>query len=154
MQHVKRILATLLALCFGAAIAVAHGVKTRTIEVVHPWTFGASAGDDINVCMKIKNIGRRDDRLVRAQTPLATSVSLVEPVPAAPQGSRTVQAIGVKAGQHAELALSGQSILLRGFKKPLSPYDTFTLSLVFEKAGRIDVEVLVEEGSVAEQSKK
>lgn len=151
MQHVIRVLAAAVALAAGLATADAHGVKTRTIEIVHPWTFGRGQGDGVQVFMKIKNSGRHDDRLVGAQSPLAASASLVETNPQPVPGPRPVldprpvRSIVITAGGQVELSSSAQSILLGGFKKPLSAYDTFILTLIFERAGRIEVEVLVEE---------
>ena len=39
----------------------------------------------------------------------------------------------------------GVHIVLRGLKKALRPYDRFDLTLVFEKVGAVQAEVLVEE---------
>lgn len=152
MQHAIRIMTAAVMLAAGLAIAEAHGVKTRSIEIVHPWTFGRSEGDAVQVFMKIKNASRRDDRLVGAQSPSAATVSLVETNSQPGAGQRPVQSIAIKAGGHVELSSSSQSILLGGFKKPLSAYDTFAVTLIFERAGRIAVEVLVEELPAGEQA--
>ena len=37
--------------------------------------------------------------------------------------------------------------MLSGLRKPLRPYDSFDLTLVFEKAGAVRVEVMVEENT-------
>lgn len=39
-------------------------------------------------------------------------------------------------------------------KKQLSPYDSFLMTLVFEKAGKVHVEVMVEEASVLDAPHK
>lgn len=43
------------------------------------------------------------------------------------------------------LRLDGPHIVLSGLKKPLRAYDSFALTLVFEKAGTVNVQVSVEE---------
>jgi copper(I)-binding protein len=123
---------------------LAHGVKTKTIEIDHPWTFGADvAGADVEVCATIKNIGRGSDRLIGARTPLAKTVEIVEPESDGKSGP--TRAIEMRPGARVELRLSGRRLLLRAFAKALPPWDSFPLTLVFEKAGPIEVEVLVEE---------
>ena len=37
------------------------------------------------------------------------------------------------------------NIMLLGLSKPLTTYDSFPMTLVFEKAGKLDIEVIVEE---------
>ena len=125
---------------------LAHGVKTRTIEVVHPWTYGTSvAGGEVEVYARIKNIGRSVDRLIRVETRLAASAGLLGPAGPAGEAPGPIRAIELVAGGVVELERSGRRIVLRGFTKAQAPYDTFPLTLVFERAGRIEVEVLVEE---------
>lgn len=134
------------ALCGVACASVlAHGVKTKTIEIGHPWTFGAEvAGADVEVCATIKNIGRTTDRLTGARTPLAKSVEIVE---GGPDGTsrQLVPSVEIRPGARVELQLSGRRLLLRGVMRALPAWDSFPLTLVFEKAGPIEVEVLVEE---------
>jgi copper(I)-binding protein len=53
--------------------------------------------------------------------------------------------------RHGQLTLgaAGPGVVLSGLKRPLRAYDGFTLTLVFEKAGPVDVEVVVEENDAA-----
>lgn len=127
--------------------ALAHGVKTRTIEIIHPWTFGIDADGVVHVAMKIKNTGSRADRLVGARTNVANSATLFAATPVGVGQGQQVSSIDIASGGSVELQSVGQSILLSGFKRQLTAYDTFQLTLVFERAGRIAIEVLVEERS-------
>ncbi len=120
--------------------ALPHGTKTQTIEIVHPWTFGRSPRGTVIVAMTIKNTGKLDDRLIGASSPLASSVSIV-----AGPDARRVEAIVVVPGRAAELSPAGQHLVLDGVSKPLSPYDTIPVTLRFERAGAVTIEVLVEE---------
>ena len=61
--------------------------------------------------------------------------------------------MSVPARGELVLSADGPHLLLGGFKKRLSAYDTFKLTLVFEKAGRIEVEVMVEEAETKEPHK-
>ena len=59
----------------------------------------------------------------------------------------------IPAGSDLVLNADGPHLLLTGFKQKLNAYDSFSLTLVFEKAGRVVVEVMVEEVEAAEQHK-
>jgi len=89
--------------------------------------------------MKIRNTGEATERLLRASTPLASKASIVDPV------SQDGKALSIPGGGELVLRTDGPHIVLSGLKKPLRAYDTFALTLVFEKAGSVNVEVSVEE---------
>jgi len=81
-------------------------------------------------------------------------VTLHEAVAAeASQAAKPVAAILVGAGADVELVRNGPHLLLSGLKKRLDAYDTFKLTLVFEKAGSMVVEVAVEEAATVEPHK-
>ena len=133
----------------GAAVAQAHGVKTKMIEIVHPWTYETTGvlEPSAPVYMKIKNRGRQSDRLLGAVTERATAVELHDaPRPGSGMTQR-VAAIEIKAGEDVELSPSGLTLQLSGVKKVFSAYDTFTMTLTFERSGRVEIEVLVEEST-------
>ena len=52
-----------------------------------------------------------------------------------------------------DLVRNGPHLLLSGLKKRLDAYDSFKLTLVFEKAGSMVVEVAVEEAETVEPHK-
>ena len=64
-----------------------------------------------------------------------------------------VAALRVPAGGELVLSANGPRLLLSGFKKRLNAYDSFKITLVFEKAGRMEVEVMVEEADTKEPHK-
>ena len=139
-------LVCILLFCLSAGSAAGHGVKTRTIEIVHPWTFGSStAGGDVEVCFKIKNSGRLPDRLIGARTPLAATITIVEPDAGSTTATRAIKAIDVAAGGQVALQLGERRLQLARFSRATSAWELFPLTLVFERAGPITVEVLVEE---------
>ena len=57
---------------------------------------------------------------------------------------RKVDAIAIADAKYARLQPSGDHIMLIDLKKPLKEGETVKLTLVFEKAGPIDVEAKVE----------
>jgi periplasmic copper chaperone A len=139
----------LLAVALGLPSALAHSHRKRGIEVVHPWTFAASAtGGTAQVFMRIRNLSNVQQRLVAASTAAAAMVELHAPAgDGGPAATKPLAAIVIEPGSEVELASDGPHLVLRGVRARLDAYDTFKLTLVFEKAGRIVVDVLVEEAT-------
>ena len=85
--------------------------------------------------MTIRNQGKTDDRLVSARTARAARTELVA-------GSSPVFA--VEPGGELKLDTATGYIRLHGLTKPLYVHEDFPLTLVFAKAGRVDVDVNIE----------
>jgi periplasmic copper chaperone A len=145
----------LLAAAIAAPTALAHSDKKNGLEIVHPWTFATTdAGGTTRVFMKIKNLTSAPERLVGASTATAAKTELREPGgDGANAPSKPTAAVIVSPGKDAELTRSGPHLVLTGVKKRLDAYDSFKLTLVFEKAGRMVVDVMVEEAEVEETHK-
>ena len=146
----KLITALLLALL--AAPAAAHEIKLGDLLIIHPWS-RATPGQAPNgaVFMKIENLGRADDKLVSAASDVATMVGIHEHIMDGDVAKmRPVDSIILPAQSTTELKPSSYHIMLMGLKEPLVEYGTFHLTLTFEKAGSIEVEVQVEEAGAAE----
>jgi hypothetical protein len=151
----RAIALVLSAVALAPPAATAHSHKKKGLEIVHPWTPATTekTAATTPVFMKIKNSGAAD-RLLRASTPVAAGVALHESVGAdAGPAATPVAAIVVGAGKDVELVRNGPHLLLSGVKKKLNAYDTFKLTLVFEKAGSMVVEVAVEEAETVEPHK-
>jgi periplasmic copper chaperone A len=145
--------AMLLAVAFVPSAALAHSHKKNSLEVVHPWTPAMVEERkivNVAVYMKVKNAGKSAERLLSATTPLAEKVELIE---LKDQGSTKLptaaSALTIPAGGSLEMSPDGPRLLLSGFKKKLDAYDSFELTLEFEKAGQLVVEVVVEEAVAA-----
>jgi periplasmic copper chaperone A len=134
-----RCLLAVLAAVALAAPAVAHSHKAKGLEIVHPWT-RASAKDaaTARVFMTIKNGSGRADRLVSATTPRADKVELND-------AGKGTAIFAVAKGKELALHSDGPSLVLTGVKAPFNAYDDFKMTLVFEKAGRVEIDVMVEE---------
>ena len=93
--------------------------------------------------LTIRNAGGQD-RLVGAESPAAERVEIHTHVhEGGVMMMRRVDAIDVPAGGEAALEPGGDHLMLFGLKGKLSPGDTFPLTLLFEKAGPVTVEVRV-----------
>ena len=136
------VLATLLA----PHMAFAHEIKHKGLQIVHPWTHesGPSSAASAGISMIIRNHGTAADRLVSASTPRAARDQLVA-------GARKTFAIA--PGQELKLDTKTGYVRLLGLTKTMYAHDNFPLTLIFEKAGRVDVEVQIEEARVQEPHK-
>jgi periplasmic copper chaperone A len=138
-------------LCLLLAVAIAppaaaHSHKRKHLVIVHPWTFETGQKETTTtarVFMTIRNSGRASDRLVSASTTRAEKVELAAGDAAAEGGSPA--GFTVDAGQALVLYPRGPHLLLTGVKKAFHAYDDFKMTLVFEKAGRVVIDVVVEE---------
>lgn len=126
--------------------ALAHGVKTRTLAIAHPWTKPTQeAGADVIVRMTITNRSRYMERLLSASTEAAGDVEVCPLVLVSDRPCDTASGLQIRGGGRLELAPDGPHLRIRGLTRPLAPYEMFVVSLNFERAGRIDVEVMVED---------
>lgn len=141
----RTLLLAFVALIGLAGIARAQSSSDGSIEIVAPWA-RATAGNvpTGGAFLNIVNKGTTDDSLVSASTPVAgmaephrtvvdNGISKMVPVPA----------IEVKAGQKVALAPGGYHIMLMHLKAPLVEGQSFPLTLVFDKAGKIEVMVKI-----------
>jgi periplasmic copper chaperone A len=146
----------LLAVAIAPPAALAHSHKKKGVEVVHPWTPATpdEGGGTTRVFMKIKNLAGSPERLVAASTPAATKVELQEPGgDGAVAFGKPLAAVVIATGKETELTRKGPHLVLTGIKSRLNAYDSFKLTLVFEKAGRMVVDVAVEEPDTEEPHK-
>jgi periplasmic copper chaperone A len=134
------------ALLFAAAPgAFAHDFTLGALKIDHPWA-RASAGPARNgaAFFAVENSGRAD-RLVAASGDVAQRVELhVHRMEGNVMQMRQVEAVEVPAGGTAILQPGGFHVMLIGLEQPLKEGDRFPLTLTFEQAGEITVEVKVE----------
>jgi periplasmic copper chaperone A len=124
----------------AAGSATAHETKHNNLTIIHPWVHETEAPDAI-LHVKIKNTGGGGERLVRASSPLAAKVAVLDP-----DGKKT-RGLSIAGRGEFSVQKGGAQIVLSGITKPLRAYDTFDVTLVFEKAGAIKVQVTVEEAA-------
>jgi copper(I)-binding protein len=132
-----------LALLLAAPLpAAAH--RDHRIEVVDPWARAALAGHTSAVYMTLVNPTDTPDLLVAAASPVAQTVELHAILhEGGVMRMRPVAAIEVHPGKPAVLAPGGLHVHLIGLTRELRRGETIPLTLTFEKAGRVEVEVEV-----------
>jgi hypothetical protein len=88
--------------------------------------------------------GAAGDRLIAGSTTVSSAVELhTMSMEGDVMRMRQVPAIEVPAGGTVELKPGGLHVMFMGLKQPLKAGDTFPLTLRFEKAGEVKVDVKV-----------
>jgi copper(I)-binding protein len=147
MRRIPRIAAALMAAAIAVA-AQAHEFKLGDLLVVHPHA-RPSAGRTGAAYFTVESRGAAD-RLVSAATPAAEKTELHSmTMEGNVMRMRQVEGVDVPAGGKAALEPGGLHVMLIGLKAPLKEGDKFPLTLTFAKAGKVDVEVIVEKPGAA-----
>ncbi|WP_435259736.1 copper chaperone PCu(A)C [Thioclava sp. FR2] len=117
------------------------------LHIMDPYARAAGVGKSGAVFMAIHNNIDQDDRLIDVRADVAKRVELhthkdmgdgVMKMMHVPEG------FAVPAGEMHELARGGDHVMLMGLTADLKNGDTFPLTLIFEKAGEIVVDVPVD----------
>ncbi|MEQ5871289.1 copper chaperone PCu(A)C [Sagittula sp. NFXS13] len=97
--------------------------------------------------MVIENTGDSDDRLVGAASDIAARVELHTHKDMGEGVMRMMQVeegFAVPAGGTHALARGGDHVMFMGLKRPMNQGDMVTVTLTFEKAGDIEIDVPVD----------
>ena len=144
-----KLTATLVALAIlsWAPLAGAHDYTRGTIFIDHPWTRPTPGGVTVGSgYLVIRNRGKVPDRLVSASTAIAGKVEIHRMT--AEDGVMKMRQVEggltVAPGKSVELKPSDLHLMFFELKRPLKEGDKFPATLVFEKAGTVNVEFKVE----------
>jgi periplasmic copper chaperone A len=126
--------------------AAAHEFASKGVTVAHPWARATPGGVKVGgAYFEMKAAAGKGDRLIAASSPVAGSVEIHNHIM---EGGiarmRRVDAIAIAGGKSVVLGPSGYHVMLVDLKQPLKEGDLLKLTLVFEKAGQIEVEATVE----------
>ncbi len=153
----KAVLSSALAAVLVAVVwtgaAVAHDYTLGAIKIGHPWARATPKGAKVGgAYMTLTNTGAEPDRLTASTAAIAGRIELHEVTEAG--GVMKMRALPkgleVKPGETVALEPGGSfHVMLIDLKEPLAKGAKFMGTLVFEKAGRIEVEFRVEDKSGA-----
>ncbi|MBR0667481.1 copper chaperone PCu(A)C [Roseomonas hellenica] len=142
--------ATRRSLLIGAALlaalpAAAQDRRAGDLVIERPWSRAAGANATGVGFLTIRNTGAAPDRLLSASSPIARRVELhTMSMDGAVMRMRPVEDIAVPAGGTVQLAPGGLHIMLIGLTQPLAQGGRAPLTLRFERAGEVQVELSVE----------
>jgi hypothetical protein len=144
-NHKIWLVAAALALSGGAA-----GAQTYTIgaiEIGNPWARATPKGAAVaGAYMTITNKGAEADRLMSVSSPVAAQAAVHQmSMDKGVMSMRPVQdGLEIKPGQTVVFNPDSFHIMLMGLKQPLKQGERVKATLDFAKAGKIDLEYVVE----------
>ena len=153
MRVSRRIALVLLAASVPAA-ALAHGFKASGIEIVHPFFRATPPGAKTGAGYVIlRNNGTQSDRLLGIETEAAARVTFHRTV--TENGMATMvpieDGLEIPAGGEYRLGLDGSHAMLEGLTAPIGLGQLIAGTLVFEKAGRVDIDFEVEPAGTTQE---
>ena len=144
----KPTLATvLLAASLATTPSLARDYKIGSIEIVQPWSRATpSTAPSAGGFLTLTNKGDAPDRLIAIETPAAKQAEIHEmKMDGAVMRMRELEnGVVLPPGQTIELKPGGYHVMFMGLRAPFVKDQKVPATLVFEKAGRIDIEFQVD----------
>ncbi|WP_281995789.1 copper chaperone PCu(A)C [Ruegeria faecimaris] len=143
MSLTSKLLATLAAAAF-ATTAMAQ--ETITLEDAYARSAGKTAKAGA-AFMVIQNTGEADDRLVRAESEAAARIELhthLIDANGVAQMTHVEEGFVIPAGGAHALKRGGDHVMFMGLVAPFEHGATVPVTLVFEKAGEVEIDVPVD----------
>ena len=135
----------LLAAAAGLAMFAVTSARAADIAIEQPWARAAQQGGVGAAFMRIENHGAAADRLVSASSPLARTVELHTTIRDGDvMRMRPVDVIEVPAHGTVQLQPGSLHIMLIGLQRPLAQGEQVPLTLTFERAGPVPVNLHVQ----------
>ena len=130
----------------AATTAFAHDFQVGPITIDHPWARSTAPTAQAGAAYFVLSTqGESPDLLVAASSPVADRAELhTHIMDDGVMRMRHVEAIEVAPGTPTVLEPGGLHVMLMGLQGPLVEGETFPLTLMFETAGEVTVEVMVE----------
>ncbi|SMH26137.1 copper chaperone PCu(A)C [Mesorhizobium australicum] len=142
---------TRLAVALAAFIALvgpapAHDFEVGQIEIDHPWSRPTPPSAPVaGGYMKLVNTGTETDRLIEVTSPIAERAEIHRSVVENGVASmRPVEGLAVEPGATVDFEAEKLHIMFIKPNRQLKDGEKFPATLVFEKAGSVDVEFMVQ----------
>ncbi|MFL1455878.1 copper chaperone PCu(A)C [Marinobacter sp. GN3S48] len=149
MKRTTRLAGTLLLACSALMTTpvMAHDYTRGTVKIDHPWSRPTPPGMPMGVgYMAITNNGTSDITFTSARTPRAKEVSIHESrMTDGVMSMRTLEnGLIIPAGETVELKPHSYHLMLEKLKGPLKEGESIPLTVSFDGAETMDVELNVE----------
>jgi len=144
---IRRLILAALTAAAVAVPAIAQDYKLGTLEISHPWTRATPAtAQSGGGFLTITNKGTAPDRLIAARSTVSERVEVHE---VRMEGSvmrmrELEKGLEIPAGATVMLKPGGYHIMFMGLKAPLAKDAKVPVTLVFEKAGSLDIQLDVQ----------
>jgi periplasmic copper chaperone A len=123
--------------------AAAADYQVGPIRIADPWSRATPKGASVGAgYMTITNTGTTPDRLVAGSANVAASFEVHEMTMEnnVMRMRSLAGGLDIKPGETVELKPGALHVMLVGLKKPLAAGDRVSATLVFEKAGKVEIE--------------
>ncbi|TNE99910.1 MAG: copper chaperone PCu(A)C [Gammaproteobacteria bacterium] len=139
--------ALLLAAALISPSAFAHDYTHGSIQIEHPWSRPTPPGTPMGVgYMTVTNNGNDSVTLASAESPRASHISIHES--SMRDGVMRMQPVSgglaIPAGETIELKPHGYHLMLEGLREALKPGERIPVTLQFDGAESLSVELTVE----------
>ncbi len=133
--------------------ALSHEYQAGALHIDHPWARPLPpVAPNGGAYLTIMNHSGEADRLLGARTERAAVTEIHTHVHEnGLMQMRQVDAVDIPAHGTATLKPGADHLMLMGLTAPLAEGDSFALTLIFEKAGEVQVEIKVEQPASAAQ---
>ncbi len=140
----NRTIHTVAAIAFVAALLPVSGALAGDIDIQNPWARASAGPAKAGAAFMDIKSGGAADRVVGASADVAEAVELHTHIRDGDvMKMRRVEAIDVPAGGMTRLEPGGLHVMFMGLTAPLEEGQSFPLTLSFENAGDITVDVEV-----------
>lgn len=129
------------------ATVFAHDYKVGALKIDHPWTRATPGGAKVGGgFMKITNTGSETDRLTGVSADIAGVIEIHEmKMEGSMMKMRALEkGLEIKPGETVELKPGSFHVMFLDLKSPIAEDKPLKGTLVFEKAGKVEVEFKVE----------
>jgi periplasmic copper chaperone A len=123
--------------------AAKKSYKIGQLVIEAPWARATPAGAQVaGGYLKITNTGKEPDHLIGGSLPVASSVEVHEMTmtDGVMKMRKLENGLEIKPGQSVELKPGGYHLMFTGLREALKQGQTIKGTLVFEKAGSVDIE--------------
>jgi periplasmic copper chaperone A len=145
----------LLAVLLGTSLlAGAHEYRAADLHIEHPWSREMPpVAPTAAAYFVVHNQGQQADRLLSVQTPAAGKAEMHEHVHAdGVMKMQQVKSVEVPAGGEVKFAPMAYHVMLFDLERQMKDGERFPLTLRFEKAGEVEVEVAVQKQPPVEET--
>jgi copper(I)-binding protein len=130
-----------------AAPALAHDYTAGTLKIAHPWARATPKGAPVGGgYLSITNTGTEPDRLIGGSSPVSKQFEVHEM--SMDRGVMKMRPVGgglvIEPGKTVTLKPGGLHVMFVGLNKGLKQGEKIPATLEFAKAGKVQVEFLVE----------
>ena len=148
-----------IAACLAAGVLATtsvsgHEYKNGDLRVGHPWTRATPPGAKVAAgYLSIRNSGSQPDRILGASSPAAERVELhIQVREGDVLKMREVQSVEVAPGKTRMLRPGSLHLMLVNLRKPLVKGQGVPLTLRFERAGELQIELEVQSAESASEA--